>query len=214
MIGRFDKPEDFYYHDAAGNLQGSHPRRQHHSRELNLDRGQHLRGPQRRARSTPKTAHSSATPNPNSPGASATLSTTKGFDLERHVLRRLRQQGPQPHPHAHRRPTPELNILRSSLNFARVAVIDPSLPDNDYRNLQVGQSRIDNTSSPSAHRCQRPNFTHQRPAHRRRILHPSAEHLSFGYTLPRQLVNKLSTSTTFVYISAPRTSTPGPNTRS
>ena len=78
VIGRFDKPEDFYYHDAAGNLQqvaipeGNTIARAQHGSETTSSRTATAT-----ARSTPKTAHSSATPNPNSHGASATLSTTK-----------------------------------------------------------------------------------------------------------------------------------------
>ena len=42
--------------------------------------------------------------------------------------------------HTHEDPRQNSNILRSSLNFAKFAVIDPSLPDTDYRNIYIANA--------------------------------------------------------------------------
>ncbi len=98
-------------------------------------------------------------------------------------------------------PRQNSNILRSSLNFARVAVIDPSLPDNDYRNLQVVNPG--STTLPALQRTDaNANFTRISDLLIEDASYIRLQNISFGYTLPRQLVNKLYLDNVRVYFSA------------
>ncbi len=202
MIGRFDKPEDFYYHDAAGNLQQVAIPEGNTIAQSSTWIGDYIFEDRNGdGKINAEDCTFIGNPEPKFTWGFGNTFNYKGFDLNVMFsgaygnkalnLTRMRIEDPRQNS----------NILRSSLNFARVAVIDPSLPDNDYRNLQVVNPG--STTLPALQRTDaNANFTRISDLLIEDASYIRLQNISFGYTLPRQLVNKLYLDNVRVYFSA------------
>ena len=202
VIGRFDKPEDFYYHDAAGNLQQVAIPEGNTIAQSSTWIGDYIFEDRNGdGKINAEDCTFIGNPEPKFTWGFGNTFNYKGFDLNVMFsgaygnkalnLTRMRIEDPRQNS----------NILRSSLNFARVAVIDPSLPDNDYRNLQVVNPG--STTLPALQRTDaNANFTRISDLLIEDASYIRLQNISFGYTLPRQLVNKLYLDNVRVYFSA------------
>lgn len=190
VIGRFDKPTDFYYHDAQGNL-----------RPVAIPEG--------------NTIDPSSTwlgdyiyedlngdgvinsddctfignPEPKFTLGFGNTFEYKGFDLNiffsavvgnkalnlnRMMIEDPRQNG---------------NILKSSLNYAIVEKYDPNGPD-DYRNYYVANAG--STSMPAVQRSDaNSNYTRVSNLFIEDASYLRLQNLSFGYTFPREWMRKI-----------------------
>jgi TonB-linked SusC/RagA family outer membrane protein len=92
------------------------------------------------------------------------------------------------------------NILKSSLNYAIVSVIDPSLPADDYRNNYV--SNASSTTMPALQRSDaNNNYTRISDLLVEDASYIRLQNLSFGYTLPKALTRKAYIDNVRVYFN-------------
>jgi TonB-linked SusC/RagA family outer membrane protein len=92
------------------------------------------------------------------------------------------------------------NILKSSLNYAVVSVIDPSLPSDDYRNCYV--SNASSTTMPALQRSDKNNnYTRISDLLVEDASYIRLQNLSFGYTLPKKIVRKAYLENVRVYFN-------------
>lgn len=202
VIGRFDKPEDFYYHDAAGNLtqvaipsgntisQSSTWIGDYIYEDINGD----------------GVIDSSdctfiGNPEPKFTWGFGNTFTWKGIDLNIFFsgsygndalnLTRMRIEDPRQNS----------NILRSSLNYAKVDVIDPSLPADDYRNLHVTNPGA--TTMPALQRTDaNANYSRVSDLLVEDASYIRLQNISIGYTFPRNWMRKIYLQNLRVYFSA------------
>jgi TonB-linked SusC/RagA family outer membrane protein len=92
------------------------------------------------------------------------------------------------------------NILKSSLNYAVVSVIDPSLPSDDYRNCYV--SNASSTTMPALQRSDaNNNYTRISDLLIEDASYIRLQNLSIGYTLPKSLVRKATLENARIYFN-------------
>lgn len=98
-------------------------------------------------------------------------------------------------------PRQNSNILRSSLNYAKVDVIDPSLPADDYRNLHVTNPGA--TTMPALQRTDaNANYTRVSDLLVEDASYIRLQNISVGYTFPRNWMRKIYLQNLRVYFSA------------
>lgn len=90
------------------------------------------------------------------------------------------------------------NVLKSSLNYARVEVIDPSLPENDYRNLRVVNAG--ETSMPAIQKTDaNANYTRISDLLIEDASYIRLQNISLGYTFPSDWMRKAKISSLRLY---------------
>lgn len=81
------------------------------------------------------------------------------------------------------------NVLKAALDYARVEVIDPNLPENDFRNLRVSNSG--STSMPAIQKTDaNANYTRISDRLIEDASYLRLQNISFGYTFPSKLMRK------------------------
>lgn len=212
VIGRFDEPTDFYYKDADGNVkQVAIPEGNTIAKNstwigdyiyedrngdgvINNEDCTYIGNPE------PKFTY----------GIGNTFSY-KGFDLTIFFsgsygnkalnLTRYRIEDPRSNG----------NILKSSLNYAQIGLIDPNGPDDDYRNLHVVNGSA--TTLPALQESDaNNNFTRISDMLVEDASYIRLQNISIGYTFPKKWINKISS---IMRESMPtyRMYTPGANTK-
>lgn len=91
------------------------------------------------------------------------------------------------------------NLLTSSANYAQIGVIDPNLPNNDYRNLYVtnaAETHLPRLSASSTNANNRMSDLYVEDGSYIRL-----QNISLSYTLPKNLVSKLKLQNIKVYIN-------------
>lgn len=201
VIGRFDEPTDFYYHDADGNVKqvaipagntiaesstwiGDYIYEDaNHDGVIDANDYQFIGNPE------PKFTW----------GLGNTLSW-KGFDLTLFftgsyggkLLNMTRMNIEDPRSNS--------NILKSSLNYAVIGKIDPNGPDNDYRNLHVVNA--DKTIMPAVQKSNaNSNFTVVSDRFIEDGSYIRLQNISLGYTFPRQWMRKIHVENLRVYMN-------------
>lgn len=201
VIGRFDEPTDFYYHDADGNVKqvaipagntiaesstwiGDYIYEDaNHDGVIDANDYQFIGNPE------PKFTW----------GLGNTLSW-KGFDLTLFftgsyggkLLNMTRMSIEDPRSNS--------NILKSSLNYAVIGKIDPNGPDNDYRNLHVVNA--DKTIMPAVQKSNaNSNFTVVSDRFIEDGSYIRLQNISLGYTFPRQWMRKIHVENLRVYMN-------------
>lgn len=97
-------------------------------------------------------------------------------------------------------PRQNSNILRSSLNFAKFALIDPSLPATDYRNIYIANAS--STTLPAVQNSDANGNYRLSDLMVEDASYIRLQNISLGYTLPRNIVRKLYLDNVRVYFSA------------
>ena len=202
VIGRFDKPEDFYYHDASGNLQQVAIPEGNTIAQSSTWIGDYIFEDRNKdGKINAEDCTFIGNPEPKFTWGFGNTFNYKGFDLNIMFsgaygnkalnLTRMRIEDPRQNS----------NILRSSLNFARVAAIDPSLPETDYRNLHVVNPG--STTLPALQRTDaNANFSRVSDLLVEDASYIRLQNISLGYTLPRRIASKLYLDNLRVYFSA------------
>ncbi|MDR0893083.1 MAG: TonB-dependent receptor [Mediterranea sp.] len=89
------------------------------------------------------------------------------------------------------------NILRSSLDYAQIGLIDPNGPDDDYRNLYITNP---STTMPALQRSDaNNNYTRISDMLIEDASYIRLQNISIGYTLPKQWVNKVALTNVRLY---------------
>lgn len=199
VIGRFDNPTDFYYHDADGNLREvARPEGNDISDSktwigdyifedkngdgvINSEDCQYLGNPE------PKFTYGFG--NTFSwKGIDLTIFFSGSYGNKALNLTRMRIEDPRQNS----------NILRDALNYARIEKIDPNGPDDDYRNLHVVNAG--STLMPAVQRSDA-NSNYSRISDR--LIEDASylrlQNISLGYTLPKQWVRKAYLENVRVY---------------
>ncbi len=201
VIGRFDKPEDFYYKDASGNVkpvalpegvsiseQGGAWIGDYIFEDINGD-------------GVINTSDCTFIGNPQ-PDFTFGIGNTfswRGFDLSiffsgsygndvlnlnKRYLEDVRVNG---------------NLLASAANYARIGVIDPNLPANDYRNLRVvnaNDTHLPRISAATANANNRVSDRYVEDGSYLRL-----QNISLSYTLPKKLVGKFKLQNVKLYMN-------------
>ncbi len=202
VIGRFDNPTDFYYHDADGNLKQVAIPEGNTIAESSTWIGDYI---YEDINGDGVINNEDCTfignPEPKFTWGFGNTVTWKGFDLNVQFsgsygnkalnLTRMRIEDPRQ----------KSNILRDALNVARVEVIDPNLPADDYRNLHVVNGSA--TSMPAIQTSDA-NANYSRVSDRlvEDASYIRLQNISLGYTLPRKLIRKAYLDNVRVYFSA------------
>lgn len=202
VIGRFDKPEDFYYHDAAGNLQQVAIPSGNTISQSSTWIGDYI---YEDINGDGVIDSSDCTfignPEPKFTWGFGNTFTWKGIDLNIFFsgsygndalnLTRMRIEDPRQNS----------NILKSSLNYAKVGLIDPNLPADDYRNLYVTNPGA--TTMPALQRTDaNANYTRVSDLLVEDASYIRLQNISIGYTFPRNWMRKIYLQNLRVYFSA------------
>lgn len=198
VIGRFDNASDFYYKDADGNV-----------RPVALPEGNTI------AKNSTwigdyifedingdgKINNEDATfignPEPKFTYGIGNTFSYKGFDLSLFFSGSYGNKALNLTRYRIEDPRSNANILKSSLNYARIGLIDPNGPEEDYRNLQVigGDRYMPALQESDA------NNNYSRVSDR--LIEDASfirlQNISFGYTLPQDWIRRLYLSNVRIY---------------
>ena len=207
VIGRFDEPTDFYRHDAQGNVVPVAIPEGNTIAESSTWIGDYI------YQDTNGDGVINAddctfigNPEPKFTWGFGNTFNYKGFDLNiffsgaygNDVLNLTRMRIEDPRANS--------NILASSLNYAVVDVIDPSLPADDYRNLHVVNAG--STTMPAVQRSDaNNNYSRISDLYIEDGSYIRLQNITFGYTLPKNLVKKAYLQNVRVYFSAQNVAT-------
>lgn len=202
VIGRFDEPTDFYYHDANGNLKPVALPEGNTISESSTWIGDYIyEDVNGDGVINAEDCQFIGNPEPKFTWGFGNTFTYKGFDLNIQFsgafggkalnLTRMRIEDPRN----------KSNILRSSLNVAEIGLIDPNLPADDYRNLHV--INAGSTTLPAIQRSDaNANFNRISDLFVEDASYIRLQNISLGYTLPSKVLRSLYLSNLRVYFSA------------
>ncbi len=202
VIGRFDKPTDFYYHDKDGNLKPVALPEGNTIAENSTWIGDYiyedLNGD---GVINAEDCQFIGNPEPKFTWGFGNTLTWKGFDLN---VQFSGVYGNKAMNLTYMRiadPRNKSNILHSSLNVAQIGLIDPNLPANDYRNLYVtnpGDTDLPAIQTSDANA----NFNRISDRFIEDASYIRLQNITLGYTVPSKLLKKIYLSNVRVYFSA------------
>ena len=181
VIGRFDEPTDFYYKDADGNV-----------KQVAIPEGNTI------AKNSTWIGDYIYEDRNGDGVINNEDCTYKGFDLTIFFsgsygnkalnLTRYRIEDPRSNG----------NILKSSLNYAQIGLIDPNGPDDDYRNLHVVNGSA--TTLPALQESDaNNNFTRISDMLVEDASYIRLQNISIGYTFPKKWINKIFLNNARIY---------------
>jgi TonB-linked SusC/RagA family outer membrane protein len=201
VIGRFDNPTDFYTHDANGNVvQVAIPEGNTISQSSTWLGDYIYEDVNGDGVINSEDCTFIGNPEPKFTLGFGNTFSYKGFDLNlffsavygNKALNLTRMYIEDPRLNS--------NILKSSLNYAVVSVIDPSLPADDYRNNYV--SNASSTTMPALQRSDaNNNYTRISDLLVEDASYIRLQNLSFGYTLPKNITRKVYLDNVRVYFN-------------
>lgn len=199
VIGRFDKATDFYYRDENGNV-----------RPVALPEGNTISesgtwiGDYRYADINGDGVINNedctyiGNPEPKFTYGIGNTFTWKGFDLNIFFNGSYGNKAMNLTRYRIEDPRVNNNVLKSALNFAKVEVIDPALPENDFRNLRVANP--DATSMPAIQKTDaNANYTRISDLLIEDASYIRLQNISLGYTFPSKWMKKANISTLRLY---------------
>ena len=201
VIGRFDKPTDFYRHDENGNLvQVAIPEGntiaesstwigdyifddKNGDGKINAEDCQYLGNPE------PKFTYGIGNTF-SYKGIDLTIFFSGSYGNKALNLTRYRIEDPRQNS----------NILREALNYARIEKIDPNGPDGDHPNLYIANAG--STTMPAVQRSDaNSNYTRISDRLIEDASYIRLQNISLGYTLPKQWVRKVYLDNVRVYMN-------------
>lgn len=199
VIGRFDKPEDFYYKDKDGNVK---PVALPEGSSIGEDKtwiGDYIFED---INGDGVINNSDCTfigdPQPDFTYGIGNTFSYKGFDLTiffsgsygNDIMNYTRRDIEDVRVNN--------NLLKSAADYAQIGVIDPNLPDNDFRNLYVTNpsSRLPRLSASTTNANNRVSDLYVEDGSYIRL-----QNISLGYTLPKSFVRKLKLENVKVYMN-------------
>lgn len=199
VIGRFDKATDFYYRDENGNV-----------KPVALPEGNTISesgtwiGDYRYADINGDGVINNedctyiGNPEPKFTYGIGNTFTWKGFDLNIFFNGSYGNKAMNLTRYRIEDPRVNNNVLKSALNFAKVEVIDPALPENDFRNLRVANP--DATSMPAIQKTDaNANYTRISDLLIEDASYIRLQNISLGYTFPSKWMKKANISTLRLY---------------
>lgn len=201
VIGRFDEPTDFYYHDADGNVKQVAIPAGNTIAESSTWIGDYIYEDANGDGVIDANDYQFiGNPEPKFTWGLGNTFSWKGFDLTLFftgsyggkLLNMTRMNIEDPRSNS--------NILKSSLNYAVIGKIDPDGPDNDYRNLHVVNA--DKTIMPAVQKSNaNSNFTVVSDRFIEDGSYIRLQNISLGYTFPRQWMRKIHVENLRVYMN-------------
>lgn len=201
VIGRFDEPTDFYYHDADGNVKQVALPAGNTISESSTWLGDYIYEDVNKDGVIDANDYQFiGNPEPKFTWGLGNTLSWKGFDLTLFftgsyggkLLNMTRMSIEDPRSNS--------NILKSSLNYAVIGKIDPNGPDNDYRNLHV--INADKTIMPAVQKSNaNSNFTEVSDRFIEDGSYIRLQNISLGYTFPRQWMRKIHVENLRVYMN-------------
>lgn len=198
VIGRFDDASDFYYKDAEGNVkQVAIPEGNSIAKNSTWIGDYIYEDLNQDGKINNEDATFIGNPEPKFTYGIGNTFSYKGLDLTIFFsgsygnkalnLSRFRIEDPRSN----------ANILKSSLNYAQVGMIDPNGPEEDYRNLHVigGSAIMPALQESDANN----NYTRVSDLLIEDASYLRLQNISLGYTLPQHWVRKIYLSNVRVY---------------
>ena len=201
VIGRFDKPTDFYYHDADGQIKQVAIPEGNTIAESSTWLGDYIfedvngdgkiNAEDCTYLGNPESKFTFGLGNTFSwKGIDLTIFFSGSYGNKALNLTRYRIEDPRQNS----------NILRSALNYAVIGKIDPNGPDNDYRNLHIVNAG--STLMPAVQRSDA-NSNYSRISDR--LIEDASyirlQNISLGYTFPKDWVRKIYLENVRVYMN-------------
>lgn len=198
VIGRFDNPTDFYYKDAEGNVkQVAIPEGNTIGKNSTWIGDYIYEDRNGDGKINNEDCTFIGNPEPKFTYGIGNTFSYKGFDLTvffsgsygNKALNLTRYRIEDPRSNA--------NILKSSLNYAKVELIDPNGPEDDYRNLHVvgGSSTLPALQASDANN----NFSRISDLLVEDASYIRLQNISVGYTFPKKWISKFYLSNLRVY---------------
>ncbi len=199
VIGRFDKPTDFYRHDANGNLvQVAIPKGNTISPSSTWVGDYIFEDINNDGVIDENDCTFIGNPEPKFTFGFGNTFSYRGFDLNIFFsgsygnqalnLTRFRVEDPRINS----------NVTRDALNYAQIGLLDPNGPDNDYRNLYVV-----NAGSTLMPAVQQSDANNNYTRISDRLVEDASfirlQNISLGYTLPKPIVRKIYLENVRVY---------------
>ena len=197
VIGRFDEPTDFYYKDADGNVKQVAIPEGNTIAKNSTWIGDYIYE-DRNGDGVINNEDCTYIGNPEPKFTYGNTFSYKGFDLTIFFsgsygnkalnLTRYRIEDPRSNG----------NILKSSLNYAQIGLIDPNGPDDDYRNLHVVNGSA--TTLPALQESDaNNNFTRISDMLVEDASYIRLQNISIGYTFPKKWINKIFLNNARIY---------------
>lgn len=201
VIGRFDEPTDFYYRDKDGNVKQVAIPAGNTIAESSTWLGDYIyEDVNGDGVIDANDSQFIGNPEPKFTWGFGNTLSWKGIDLTvfftgsygNKLLNMTRMNIEDPRNNS--------NILRSSLNYARIGLIDPNGPADDFRNLHV--INPDETIMPAVQRSNaNNNFTQVSDRFIEDGSYIRLQNISLGYTFPRQWMRKIYLENVRVYMN-------------
>lgn len=201
VIGRFDEPTDFYYHDANGQLKQVAIPEGNVIGENSTWLGDYIfEDTNGDGVINAEDCTYIGNPEPKFTFGFGNTFSWKGIDLTIFFSGSYGNKALNLNRYIIEDPRQNSNILKSALNYAVVGKIDPNGPDNDYRNLHV--INASSTLMPAVQRSDA-NSNYSRISDRfiEDASYIRLQNISLGYTFPKAWVRKCFLENARVYMN-------------
>lgn len=201
VIGRFDEPTDFYYHDANGQLKQVAIPEGNVIGENSTWLGDYIfEDTNGDGVINAEDCTYIGNPEPKFTFGFGNTFSWKGIDLTIFFSGSYGNKALNLNRYLIEDPRQNSNILKSALNYAVVGKIDPNGPDNDYRNLHV--INASSTLMPAVQRSDA-NSNYSRISDRfiEDASYIRLQNISLGYTFPKAWVRKCFLENARVYMN-------------
>ncbi len=201
VIGRFDEPTDFYYHDANGQIKQVAIPEGNTIAESSTWLGDYIfEDVNGDGKINAEDCTYLGNPEPKFTFGLGNTFSWKGIDLTIFFSGSYGNKALNLTRYRIEDPRQNSNILRSALNYAVIGKIDPNGPDNDYRNLHIVNAG--STLMPAVQRSDA-NSNYSRISDR--LIEDASyirlQNISLGYTFPKDWVRKIYLENVRVYMN-------------
>ena len=201
VIGRFDKPTDFYYHDANGEIKQVAIPEGNTIAESSTWLGDYIfEDVNGDGKINAEDCTYLGNPEPKFTFGLGNTFSWKGIDLTIFFSGSYGNKALNLTRYRIEDPRQNSNILRSALNYAVIGKIDPNGPDDDYRNLHIVNAG--STLMPAVQRSDA-NSNYSRISDR--LIEDASyirlQNISLGYTFPKDWVRKIYLENVRVYMN-------------
>lgn len=201
VIGRFDNPTDFYYHDANGELKQVAIPEGNTIAESSTWLGDYIfEDVNGDGKINAEDCTYLGNPEPKFTYGFGNTFSWKGIDLTIFFSGSYGNKALNLTRYRIEDPRQNSNILRSALNYAVIGKIDPNGPDDDYRNLHI--INASSTLMPAVQRSDaNSNYTRISDRLIEDASYIRLQNISLGYTLPKDWVRKAYLENVRVYMN-------------
>jgi len=201
VIGRFDNPTDFYYHDANGNLKQVAIPEGNTIAESSTWLGDYIfEDVNGDGKINAEDCTYIGNPEPKFTFGFGNTFSWKGIDLTIFFSGSYGNKALNLTRYRIEDPRQNSNILKEALNYAVIGKIDPNGPDDDYRNLHVVNAS--STLMPAVQKSDaNSNYTRISDRLVEDASYIRLQNISLGYTLPKNWVRKAYLENVRIYMN-------------